>query len=96
MQEQPIISRQGTEFRSGDQINFQESTLTPYEQIEAMRLIGEAFAGIDAKKTVEQTATVSPEARAEMPLSPEDRIGRIGLNLAAMRTLAKSDLDLAV
>lgn len=101
MQEQSILSRQGTEFRSGDQVHFHESKLKPYEQVEAMRLINEAFADIEAEKRVEH-ATVSLEAteaygqgRAEAELSPEDRIGRIGLNLAAVRMYSKSDFDLA-
>jgi len=100
MQEQSILSRQGTEFQSGDQVHFHESKLKPYEQVEAMRLINEAFADIEAEKSIEQ-AVVSSEVevvapdRAEVELSPEDRIGRIGLNLAAVRVYSKSDFDLA-
>lgn len=101
MQEQSILSRQGTEFRSGDQVHFHESKLKPYEQVEAMRLINEAFADIEAEKSIEQS-TASLEAteaytqeRAESELSPEDRIGRVGLNLAAVRMYSKSDFDLA-
>jgi hypothetical protein len=100
MQEQSILSRQGTEFQSGDQVHFHESRLKPYEQIEAMRLINEAFADIEAEKIIEQ-ATLAPQVeaiapeRAEVELSAEDRIGRVGLNLAAVRVYSKSDFDLA-
>ncbi|MNT90121.1 hypothetical protein D3C72_2309610 [compost metagenome] len=65
-----------------------------------MRLVDEAFADIEAETMMEQ-ATVSSETMAhaesnvEVELSPEDRIGRIGLNLAAIRSLSKSDFGLA-
>lgn len=97
MQEQPIIHRQGTEFQPDDQVNLHESNLISYEQIEVRRLVDQAYEHVNPTVGVDNEMTADVLQPSEQPevLSYEDRIGRIGLNLAAIRKLAQSDFDLA-
>lgn len=96
MQEQPIIHRQGTEFQPDDQVNLHESNLISYEQIEVRRLVDQAYDYVGHTVVVnnEVADVLQPSGQPEA-LSYEDRIGRVGLNLAAIRKLAQSDFDLA-
>lgn len=96
MQEQPIIHRQGTEFQPDDQVYLHESDLISYEQIEVRRLVDQAYEHVDHAVVAnnETTDVLLPSVQPEV-LSYEERIGRVGLNLAAIRKLAQSDFDLA-
>lgn len=98
MTEQSIPHRQGTEFQPGNEVYLHEAAenLKSYSEIEAQRLINEAYANVDTTRASLTTMALEERAMAQPEvLASADRIALIGLHLDRARKLTKSDVDLA-